>query len=391
MADQYKHGRNGSFWIKTCPKTNFPPLKEGLIVDTVILGGGIAGITTATLLKDLGYKVALIESDRIVKDVTIGTTAKISIAPNMIYSDLIKKLGKSKAQIYANVNKKALDKIAEIVAEKKINCEFERIPLYIYTESQDKVGRIVEEIKAAKELGLPVSQVDEIPLPFKIAGALKYENQAQFHPRKYLLALAEYFDGDGCYIFENTHAITVKDGDKKEVITDKGSILADNVVVTTHTPVYDPDKLQKHLHPARFYVMGLYVNGEFPDGLFIDFDPTHTYRSTPTDKGKLVLVAGEHSPIDVKDREEYYNRLETYAKQHLDVKSVEYRWSSHDSSSDDGLPMIGRTSSDGIYVATGFGFWGMNNGTTAAMIISDMIDKKNHLDNIFDPLRFLNH
>jgi glycine/D-amino acid oxidase-like deaminating enzyme len=389
MAHQDKHSRNGSFWIKTCPKTNFPSLKEGLTVDTVILGGGIAGITTATLLKDLGYKVALIESNRIVKDVTIGTTAKISVAPNMIYSDLIKNLGKAKAQIYADTNQKALNKIAEIVSEKNIKCEFERIPLYIYTESDSKVDKINEEFKAAKELGLPVSLVDNIPLPFKTAGGLMYENQAQFHPRKYLLALAENLDGDGCYIFENTSAITVKGSNNKEVITDKGSIWADNVVVTTHTPVYDPDKLEKHLHPARSYVMGLYINGEFPDGMFIDFDPTHTYRTTPTDKGKLVIVAGEHSPIDVENREDYYNRLENYARQHLDVESIEYRWSSHDSISDDSLPMIGMTSSNGIYVATGFGFWGMNNGTTSAMIISDMINNnKTDLYNIFDPLRF---
>jgi glycine/D-amino acid oxidase-like deaminating enzyme len=389
MAHQDKHSRNGSFWIKTCPKTNFPSLKEGLTVDTVILGGGIAGITTATLLKDLGYKVALIESNRIVKDVTIGTTAKISVAPNMIYSDLIKNLGKAKAQIYADTNQKALNKIAEIVSEKNIKCEFERIPLYIYTESDSKVDKINEEFKAAKELGLPVSLVDNIPLPFKTAGGLMYENQAQFHPRKYLLALAENLDGDGCYIFENTSAITVKGSNNKEVITDKGSIWADNVVVTTHTPVYDPDKLEKHLHPARSYVMGLYINGEFPDGMFIDFDPTHTYRTTPTDKGKLVIVAGEHSPIDVENREDYYNRLENYARQHLDVESIEYRWSSHDSISDDSLPMIGMTSSNGIYVATGFGFWGMNNGTTSAMIISDMINNnKTDSYNIYDPLRF---
>ena len=389
MAHQDKHSRNGSFWIKTCPKTNFPSLKEGLTVDTVILGGGIAGITTATLLKDLGYKVALIESNRIVKDVTIGTTAKISVAPNMIYSDLIKNLGKAKAQIYADTNQKALNKIAEIVSEKNIKCEFERIPLYIYTESDSKVDKINEEFKAAKELGLPVSLVDNIPLPFKTAGGLMYENQAQFHPRKYLLALAENLDGDGCYIFENTSAITVKGSNNKEVITDKGSIWADNVVVTTHTPVYDPDKLEKHLHPARSYVMGLYINGEFPDGMFIDFDPTHTYRTTPTDKGKLVIVAGEHSPINVENREDYYNRLENYARQHLDVESIEYRWSSHDSISDDSLPMIGMTSSNGIYVATGFGFWGMNNGTTSAMIISDMINNnKTDSYNIYDPLRF---
>jgi glycine/D-amino acid oxidase-like deaminating enzyme len=389
MADKDVHLKNGSLWIKTCPKTNFSSLKEGLKVDTIILGGGIAGITTAILLKDLGYKVALLESDRIVKDVTIGTTAKISFAPNMIYNKLIKDLGKHKAQIYANANKKALDKIAEIVSSKKIECDFKRKPLYIYTESSDKLEKIHEEIDAAKQLGLPVSYINNVPLPFKTAGGLKYDNQAQFHPRKYLLALAKYLDGEGSYIFENTRAINVKDGNIKEVITDKGSILADNVVISTHTPVYDPDRLENHLHPGRSYVMGLYINGEFPNGMFVDFDPVHTYRTVPTDEGEIILVAGEHSDLDVDNRNEYYNRLEHYARQHLDVKSIEYRWSSHDSVTDDGLPIIGLTSSEGIYVATGFGFWGMNNGTTSAMIISNMIDgKKNHLNNIFDPLRF---
>jgi len=382
-------GKYGSFWIKTCPTTDYPNLKDGLKVDTVILGGGIAGITTATLLKDLGYKVAVIEADRIIKDVTIGTTAKISVAPNMIYSNLIKNLGKSKAQLYANANKKALQKIGEIVSEKKIDCEFKNTPLYIYTESPDKVDKINEEIDAASELGLPVSYANNVPLPFKTAAGLMYENQAQFHPRKYLLGLADELNGDGSYIFEKTRAINVRDGAVKEVVTDRGSIMANRVVVATHTPVYDPDLLVNHLHPARSYVLGLYINGEFPDGMFIDFDPTHTFRTTPTEMGRLILVAGEHSDLEVEDENEYYMRLEKYARKHLNVKSVEYRWSSHDSVSDDLLPMIGMMSSEDIYVATGFGFWGMNNGTTAGMVISDMIEgKKSYLKEIFDPLRF---
>lgn len=123
--------------------------------------------------------------------------------------------------------------------------------------------------------------------------------------------------------------------------------------------------------------------------MFVDFDPVHKYRTTPTDDGDLIIIAGEHSNLNVEDMKKYYERLEIYARNHLDVKSIEYRWSSHDSTSDDGLPMIGITSSDDIYVATGFGFWGMNNGTTAAMIISDLIEgKKNNLVDIFNPLRF---
>jgi glycine/D-amino acid oxidase-like deaminating enzyme len=383
------HGEEGSFWMKTCPATNFPTLERDLKVDTIILGGGIAGITTATLLKDLGHKVAIIEADRIVKEVTIGTTAKISVAPNMIYSNLIKNMGEIVAQKYANANVLALKKIADIVSNKKIECEFHRTPLYIYTESSENISKLKEEYDAAKKMGLPVSYTDDIPLPFGTEAAIMYDNQAQFHPRKYLLALADHLDGDGSYVFEQTRALSVKEGDIKEVITDKGTIKADRVVVSTHTPVYDPDKLINSLHPARSYVIGLYINSEFPDGMFVDFDPVHTFRTSPTEEGTLIIVAGEHSDLNVKDMNIYYERLETFALNHLDVKSIEYRWTSHDSASDDGLPMIGVISSPDIYVATGFGFWGMNNGTTAGMIISDLIEgKKNNLVDIFNPLRF---
>ena len=128
----------------------------------------------------------------------------------------------------------------------------------------------------------------------------------------------------------------------------------------------------------------------FPDGLFIDFDPTHTFRTSPTEKGNLIIVAGEHSPVDVADKNVYYGRLESYARQHLDVESIEYRWSSKDSVTDDGLPLIGMTSQEGVYVATGFGFWGMTNGTTAAMVISDLIiGKENEFVDLVNPRRFI--
>lgn len=388
MEEKFK-GKESTFWLENCPGTNFPKLKEGLKVNIAVLGGGIVGVTTATLLKQSGFKVALIEADRIVKDVTVGTTAKISVAPNMIYDRLISTLGKDKAQKFANASMKSLETISNIVKKRDIHCDFRRLPLYIYSESFENVEKINSEFNAAKELGLPVSYTENVPLPFKTGPAIKYENQAQFHPRKYLLALSEDLIGEGSYVFEKTSVITVKDGEKKEVITDHGSIMANKVVVATHTPVYDPDFIKKHLHPARSYVLALYSNNDFPDGMFIDFDPLHTYRTAPTGKGKLIIVAGEHSPVDVDDKNVYYGHLEDYARQHLDVKSIEYRWSSKDASTDDGLPIIGMTSKKGIYVATGLGFWGMTNGTTAAMVNADLINgKENEFVDLLNPLRF---
>lgn len=378
-----------SYWMKTCPHTNFPVIQGDLKVDTVIVGGGIGGITTGALLNASGHDVAIIESDRIVKEVTAGTTAKISVAPNLIYSRLLKNLGLDKTRLYAEANINALDKIGEIVSERKIECEFQRTPLYIYTESEKNVERLKKEYEAVKRLGLQVNFMDDTPLPFKTGPALLYKNQAQFHPRKYLLGLSEDLHSRGVKIFEKTRVNDVKTGEVNEVITDTGSVFADNVVISTNKPVYDPDGLKDHLHYERSYVIGFYIQDEFPEGMFIDFDPVHTYRTTPTNNGKLIIVAGEHSALEVDDKNKYYKRLENYAREHLDVESVEYKWTSYDGVSDDGLPIIGMTSQRGVYVATGFGFWGMSNGTTSAMVISDLINrKKTAKENIFNPRRF---
>jgi glycine/D-amino acid oxidase-like deaminating enzyme/nitrite reductase/ring-hydroxylating ferredoxin subunit len=390
MVNTDLQGKSGSFWEEMCPSTNFPALEEGLKVDVAIIGGGIAGITSATLLKEKGQTVAVLEANKIVKDVTLATTAKISVAPNMIYSNLISTLGKAKSQKFAIANMNSLKKIADIVSKRNINCDFKFVPFYIYTELTDKAETIKSEVNAAKELGLTVSYTENVPLPFETGPAALYENQAQFHPRKYLLALSEDIPGEGSYVFENTRAIDVKEGKIKEVVTNKGSIMADNVIMATNTPIYDPDMLYNHLHPGRSYVMGVYAKGEFPEGMFVDFDPVHTYRRAPTQKGQLIIVAGEHHDAGkVTNTKEYYNRLENYARQHLDIESIEYHWSSQDNVTDDGLPLIGMTSKEGVYVATGFGFWGMTTGTTAAMVLTDLITgKENQFTDLFYPTRF---
>lgn len=383
-------GKDTAYWLENCLWTRFPRLKADLKVDVAILGGGIIGVTTAKLLKESGFKVALIEAGRIVEGVSVGTTAKISVAPNIVYNDLISNLGREKAQLYADSNRESMKMIESIISDGNIDCDFQKLPLYIYSQSSENREKIEMEYHAAKSLGLPVSYTETMPSPFETGSAIKYDDQAQFHPRKYLLALSSDLNGGNSYVFEKTRVINVKNGAKKEVVTDQGSIFADSVVVATHKPVYDPDSVETHLHMERSYVIALYAKDEFPRSMFVEIDPTHTYRTTPTNKGKLIIVAGEHSPVNIEDKTKYYNRLINYAHDHLSVASVEYKWSSKDMATDDGIPLIGQTSEPGIYIATGMCFWGMINGTTAAIVNTDLINgKKNEYTDLFDPMRFL--
>ena len=155
-----------SLWLAWRPVTNFPTLEEGLKVDVAILGGGIAGITAATLLKDAGHTVAVIEADRIVQGVTSGATAKVTAGHEIIYDDLTTKLGKANAQKYATASTKSVEKVADMVRKRKIDCDFQRLPLYIYSESGEKTDMIKSECSATKALGLPISYTHDVPLPF---------------------------------------------------------------------------------------------------------------------------------------------------------------------------------------------------------------------------------
>src|SRR3712207_5395702 len=176
-----------AFWIDTTPRTHFPVMPDDTSVDVVVLGGGITGLSAAVLLKRLGRTVAVIESRRIAEGVTGHATAKVTSQHALIYDQLIQKHGEEKARLYAEANEAAIDRIEAFINEKGIDCDFRRLPAFVYIESEEYLGQLQSEVEAAQRVGLPASFVEEAPLPFPVVGAMRFEAQAQFHIRKYLL------------------------------------------------------------------------------------------------------------------------------------------------------------------------------------------------------------
>ncbi len=244
--------------------------------------------------------------------------------------------------------------------------------------------KVEAEADAARSLGLPAAFVEEIPLPARSYGAVVMENQAQFHPVKYLLHLASLIPpGDGSRIYEKTRALEVQDGGGRcTVRTTSGTVTAESVVLATHyPPFYDaPGFYFARMEPSRSYALGVRIDEPFPDGLFINADgpPVHSWRSQPAGDGELVIVGGmEHRTGEGVDTRRHYRDLEAYARSVYPVTSVDYRWSAQDYITIDGVPpYIGRLADghENVYIATGFRKWGgMTNGTAAATIITDMI------------------
>lgn len=383
-----------SYWIQSTPTTDFPKLSDRLKVDVAIIGGGLVGMSTALLLKQAGVKVCVLEARKIGQRTTSHSTAKITSQHSLIYDTLINNFGKEKAKQYADANQAAVEKMVSITKEYNIDCDLSRQNAYVYTQSEKELKNIEKEVEAAQSLGLPASFTTRDILPFPIKGAVCFTNQAQFHPRKYILGLKNILEKD-VPIFENTRVLDVEEGTPHKLITEKGEVLADQIVVSTHYPF-----INRHgfyyikMYTSRSYVIGLYADHPQVEGMSISAGNTvRSFRTQPTDKGEMVILAGAgHRTGKAQSTLEHYNTLEQYAHTIYDNPTIAYRWSTQDCITLDQVPYIGHYSSNThtMYVATGFKKWGISSSTVSAMILSDKIlGRQNPWADVFDPSRFI--
>jgi glycine/D-amino acid oxidase-like deaminating enzyme/nitrite reductase/ring-hydroxylating ferredoxin subunit len=392
-------GTHEPIWIDRSESTDYDPLDGGLDVDVAVVGGGIVGVTTALKLKERGKSVALMERDRIVLGVTGHTTAKVTALHGLIYDYLTDHVGEEKARLYGEANEAAIDDVAETVAEHDIDCDFERAPAYTYTpqRAEDPDYRqhrreIRTEVEAARRAGLDASFVEETDLPYDVGGAIRVADQAHFHPRNYLLELARQVPGDRSHVFEETTVTHVSGGDPCTVETDRGTVTADDVVLATHFPIRDDAVYFVRLTPKRSYVVAATLNEDAPSGMYYQpYDPYFSVRPYPNSDEPMGLVGGQnHRTGEGGSTETRYERLEAQARKHFDVDSVEYRWSTQDYRSVDRVPFVGPAGpqTGNVYVATGFGGWGMTNGTAASILLTDLITgRENPWEEVYTPTR----
>ncbi|GAA0066916.1 MAG: FAD-dependent oxidoreductase [Clostridium perfringens] len=367
-----------SVWSESCKFRKREALNKDIKTDVLVIGAGIAGILTAYMLKQKGREVIVIDASEIASGNTKNTTAKITSQHDLIYSKLITEFGEEKARQYAKANELAIKKYKEIIEDKRIECDFEEKPAYVY--SLNEVDVLKEEAKAAKNLGIDAEFVQEANLPFKIKGAVKFNNQAQFNPLKFLKGISNEL-----VIYENTRALEIKEN---LVVTSGGNITAKNIVVATHYPIMNaPGYYFMKMHQERSYVLALENTSEI-DGMYIDINKEgYSFRTY----NNLLLLGGISHRTGENEEGGSYDELRKVAKKLYPKAKEKYYWSAQDCMTIDGIPYIGRYSSEtpNIYVATGFNKWGMTSSMVSAMIISDMIlEKENDFSEIFSPRRF---
>jgi glycine/D-amino acid oxidase-like deaminating enzyme/nitrite reductase/ring-hydroxylating ferredoxin subunit len=383
------------YWLDSINQKSFPKCSKDIKVDVAIIGGGITGITTAYLLEKEGFKVAVLEADKIFSGTTGHTTAKITVQHDLIYDELINNLGEERAKLYYESNNKALEFVRNTINENKIECDFVEQNAYIYANSDKYINKITKELDAYNKLGIKGEYLENLPISVKLKAALVVKNQGQFHPLKYLNNLVQYIEKENGIIYENTQAVDIEnEGDLKVITKDGYKVTCENLVICTHFPFYDGMGYFARMYPERSYVLGAKINGEYPEGMYLSADdPTRSLRYTPLPNGeKLILIGGEsHKTGQSKSTLDHYEALKNFGETIFNIKDIPYRWSTQDLITLDKVPYVGHINSkyNNIYVATGYRKWGMTNGTSAALLIKDMImEKKNPYTELYTPSRF---
>jgi glycine/D-amino acid oxidase-like deaminating enzyme/nitrite reductase/ring-hydroxylating ferredoxin subunit len=377
------------YWEATCSPPAFPTLRGDLAVDVAIIGGGIVGISAARFLKDRGMTVAVVEARRVGQGVSGKATAKVTSQHGIVYQTLEQDFGETGARIYAEAQEAGLRRIRELSQAHGIDADLETIPGFVYTMDDAQAETIEKEVEAARRAGLPASLTRDTGLPFDVAAAMRWEDQAQFHPVKYVAGLARTIPGEGSHVFENSRAA---DWDPKRIETAGGSITARHVVMATNLPLGQVGLFYATNHPKAEPVIAAPIE-RVPPAFYINVETPRRSLRTHRHGGRTYAVAvGTHfKPGHSPDEEKrHFAELERWLSETFAAGPIEYRWVNEDYTPMDGAPFVGWSSSIGeaYLVATGFNAWGFTNGTAAGLMIADLAaGKDNPWLELFDARR----
>jgi len=360
-------------WARRTSLPQFPPLQDDLSVDTVVLGGGVTGLATATRLAGAGQRVAVIERRRIGSGTTGASTAHLTHALDRPWDEIVSRFGARVARGVADSVSAAIDTIERETRAMGCADAFTRVPGCRLAESADEVEALEREERAARELELPVARVHPLPAPLGAQEALRFDAQAELDPLAFLGGLVRTFVERGGRMFEESPVVAVDDDGAS--VASGACVRATRIVHTTHTPIGLAASVQSRLVPYLSYVVAARLRRPLEPGLFWDqCDPYHYVRSVLPDR-RLVLIGGEDHRVGAcDDAAGRFAALEAWARDRLEIEGVEARWSGELFESSDGLPYIGALPrSRAQLVATGFAGTGITFGMVSALLLSDLV------------------
>lgn len=383
-----------SYWNENKETREYPKLNQNIEAEVAIIGGGITGVQIAYYLVNRGIKAVVLEKDKICSSTTGGSTGKITSQHGLIYKYLKDLNGKEYAQKYYKANEEGKENIIKIINKEKIDCDLERKNAYVFTEVEKEVQSIKQEIEYTKKLDIDSEFVSKIDLPIDIYGAIKFENQAQFDPVKYVYGLTKSIIKNGGEIYENSKVIeTVEADGRYNIYTKEGMVRAKNLVIATRYPVIKfPGYYFLKMYQSTSYAVLADTHTELNfDGYYINQEtPTLSFRTVKDGNKNLLLAVGYDYKTGTEIVGNPFEYLKARIKNMYPEAEILKSWTAEDCISLDKIPYIGDFSDimDNCYVATGFNKWGITSSNIAAKIITDKIlGNENEYADIFESSR----
>jgi glycine/D-amino acid oxidase-like deaminating enzyme/nitrite reductase/ring-hydroxylating ferredoxin subunit len=392
-----------SLWMATETLPPRPPLSRSRTADVCVIGAGIAGLSAAYQLARAGRSVVVLDDGPIGGGQTGRTTAHLSHAMDVQYQAIRRLHGEQGARLAAESHTAAIDEIERIAREEDIACDFERVPGHLFVPRDESPTVLEREREAAHAAGL--TRVELLPVTPELGAeagpCLRFPDQAQFHPLRYLAGLAAAIERHGGHIFTQVHAEAVETEGATHRVTTGGraGVTAGAVIAATNVPILGPQTLHAKQAAYLSYVIGARVPaGAVAHGLYWDTEDPYHYvrvqRPAPSAAHEILIVGGEdHKTGQADDAAKRYHALEEWARARFPtIEDVEFRWSGQVMNSLDGLAFIGRASEDepDVYLATGDTGMGMTHGTIAGMLLRDLVLRRdNPWRALYDPSRLI--
>ena len=361
-----------SIWEDEIEKTG-KKLNKDLNVDVLIIGGGITGLSTAYHLNKSNLKVCVVERNNIGMGVTCKTTGKLTYLQELIYRK-IKPIEKSK--LYYESQKEAIKIVKEIIKDNNIECDYENVSSYVYSDLDKEINKIDEEYKILKDFGVNIKRVNKLPNGISFKHGIYVEDTAVFHSIKYLNGLKKVIN---CDIYENTNILSIEKNENGYLCkTDKYKIITKKIVLATHYPYF----LLPYFFPLKAYLEKSYITAFEIDKVFnfssiTSSNPTESIRYH-NNKYQIYLTNSHNLSIKNNDYDNFKELID---------KNPSYIWSNKDIMTVDSLPYIGYID-DNLLIGTGYNTWGMTNGSIAGKILSDLVlNKENKYSELFNPKR----
>ncbi len=363
---------NRSLWLQDLPTAATATLSGRHTSEVVVVGGGIAGLTTALLLLRRGFDVMVIEAETVGSGVSGNNTAKVTALQSTKYSTLTRTHDAATAEGYASAATAGVESLRTLA--QPFECDLHRAPAATFALAESERESVLAEADAAERAGLPVQWAEQLDLPFPTFGAVRLPEQIVLHPAKYVRGLAAAFVAEGGRLFEHSRVLTVSTTAPFEVRTADGTAQAEQVVVATHYPILDRGLFFARLDAERSYCVAVRLRDQtLPEDLSISAgSPSFSFSR----HGDHLVVGGQSHPAGDRGVDfDRYTALTDFAQKHFNVAEVTHRWSAQDPRAYDGLPMVGSylPGASQLWVTTGFAKWGLAMATIGAEILADRI------------------